>query len=250
MKASKKILIALALLAACASRAAAQSPAPAAQVPADSLFHFGSRDVIIPPPEGFVEATSRNATIKKIFETTEAETLDLLAIHMPEEFMKRAERGERPEMNFYTKVSVAKTQRAVDSSQKEFDGLVAYMRANNSKVFDFTSPRVREDLKRQDKTLTELLKAESRLHVSKPLNLGEIASTPDTFGTLLLMNTTFTVGEVTKEKTLLAGLCLVRVRDRLFFVYVYHTFNSETDAHTLREFTRRWLADIVRANAR
>jgi hypothetical protein len=253
----KRLLIVLLLFAACASRAAAQSPAqsqpaarPAQATAPDALFHLGERDVLIPAPEGFVEATSRSERVKMAFEATEGEGLDLLAVHLPADVLRRMERGENPEPDFYTKVSVSKRLRVINSSQQDLASLAAYMRANSSKVFDFNSPALQEQLKRQNKGLSELLKQDAAIDFSKPVNLGEIASTPDSFGTLLLVKTKFKSGEVEKEKMLLSGICFVRVRDRIIFIYTYHVFNSEGDADVLREFSKRWMADILRANAR
>lgn len=237
----KSALLALPLLFALAGAAAAQAPP-------EGTYRMGDREVSIPPPAGFVEATSRSAFVKRFFDATEAPALDLLAVHLPAEDVAKLARGESPALNLYTKVSVSKNLRAVDSTPEYFSQLVAYLRANSSKVFDFNRPELRAQLKHQNKGLSEVLKEQAQLDLSQPVNLGEIVNTPNSFGILVLMKTKFEAGGKQAEKMLVAGTSAVRVRGRVVWVYTYKGFDSEKDADELRAFTRRWLADIVRAN--
>jgi len=238
----KSIFLLLLTFAAGATQARAQaSPS--------QLYRFGEREVSIPAPEGFVEATSRSETVKKFFEATEAPALDLLAVHLPSDVMEKIARGEYPDLEFYTKVSVSKDLRAADSSAADFSNLVSYLRANSAKVFDFKSPEMQSQLNHQNKSLSELLKQDSKLDLSKPANLGEIESTPNSYGVMLLTKVKLKSGSEEKERLLISGASAVRVKNRIIWIYTYRAFNSENDADILRAFTKRWLADIVRANA-
>ena len=239
----RRLLQSSLLLFALAAVAAAQTPAPAG-----NLYRMGDRTVSIPPPEGFVEATSRSETVKKFFEATEAASLDLLAVHLSAGDMEKIARGEFSDLGFYTKVSVSKALRAAATSQQNFSELVAYLRANNAKVFDLKSPEMQSQLRQQNKGLSDLMKEDSRLDLSQPVNLGEIESTANSYGTLLLMKVKFSRGDKQAERMMVAGASAVRVGDRLVWIYTYKNFESEKDADALRAFTRRWLADIIRAN--
>lgn len=237
----KSLLLSLLLLTTCAAGAGAQGPK-------GHSYRLGDRDVSIPPPGGFVEASSRSETIRKLFEATESPDLDLLAVHVPVDVMERVARGTHNDFEFYTKVSVSKNLREKDFSREDLANLVAYLRANASKVFDFKSPEMQKQFKHQNKGLTDLLKTDSLLDLSQPVNLGEIESTPDTYGTLMLMKVKFQSGSHQSEGLLAVGASMVRVKDRVVWIYTYRKFNSEKDNDELRAFTRRWLADIVRAN--
>jgi hypothetical protein len=239
----KSSLLALLLLLASACAAAAQTPAP----PADA-YALGDRKVFIPPPAGFVEATSRSEKIKKFFAATESPELDLLAVHLPAADMERMARGEVFDLGFYTKVSVSKRLRAADSPREYFAQLVAHLRANSPKVLDFKRPEMQSQLKHMNKGLSEMLKENAEIDLSQPVNLGEIQNTARSFGLLLLLQVKFAAGGAQTEKMLVAGTSAVWVRDRIVWVYTYRAFNSDKDADDLRAFTRRWLAEIVSAN--
>ena len=153
------------------------------------------------------------------------------------------------DLGFYTKVSVSKNLRAVDSSQQHFSRLVETLRANSSKFLDFNRPEMRAQLKHQNKGLSELLKENAQMDLSQPVKLGEIESTPNSFGLLLLIKVKFGVGGGQQKETMMvAGSSAVRVRSRIVWVYTYRVFNSDKDADELRDFTRRWLGEILRAN--
>src|SRR5947207_15380975 len=97
----KSIFLLLLTFAAGATQARAQaSPS--------QLYRFGEREVSIPAPEGFVEATSRSETVKKIFEATQPPALDLLAVHLPSAVMEKIPRGDYPDLALYAKSSRSK----------------------------------------------------------------------------------------------------------------------------------------------
>lgn len=245
MKVWKTTFITLLLLAACAPRTAAQAQA---QAPPANLFHLGSVDVSVPPPAGFVEASSRSSVVKELFLATESTQLDLLAVHVPADEMERISRGEYRGLEFYAKVSVSKALRVTNSTREDYAKFIAYLRSNSSKVFDLKSPRMREQLRHQNEGLTEVLKEKTTVDFSQPVNIGEIEDTPDSHGLMMLMKVAFQSGAERKEKMVVAGVSSVLVKNRIVFTYTYRDYKSESDADELRAFTKRWLAEILRAN--
>lgn len=240
----KRLLLSALLLLVFALCAAAQTTT----TPSVNVFRLGDREVSIPPPAGFVEAASRSEAVRKFFETAEAPMLDFLAAYLPAQLMEQLERGETREMDFYTRVAVSKRLREVNYSPQDFSKLVATLRSDGMKALDFNSPEIRALLKQQNEKLSELLQQHMQTDLSQPTSLGEIENTANTYGKLLLVKVTYERDDIRKEKMLLSGACAVRVGERLVWVYTYKAFNSEKDADELRAFTKRWLAEIVRAN--
>lgn len=213
-----------------------------------SSFRLGNKIVIIPPPAGFEEATSQSEEVKRIFTVTEDESLDLLAVHLPAELMDKIRRGVKEPLSFYTKVSVSKRLRAVNTSPTDFSYIVSSIQANNTQVFNPDSPIMKSIKKAQDRNLTELLEQEATIDFSKPVNLGEIVKTPTSYGNLFLVKTKFQTGELQKEIVIVSGMGIVRVRQRVVFVYTYKVFTSAEDIELLRDFNKKWLGEIVKAN--
>jgi hypothetical protein len=213
-----------------------------------SVFQLGNKTVVIPPPVGFEEATSQFAAVKRIFSVTEDANLDLLAVHLPAALMEKLRQGSKEQFSLYTKVSVPKRLREIDTSQTDFSNFVSSIQANATQVLDPNSPTMKAIKKAQDRNLTELLEQEAKIDFAKPVPLGEIVKTPASYGSLVLFKTKTQVGDVLKEVAFVGGLGLVRVRQRIVFVYTYKRFNSAEDIEMLRDFTRKWLDEIVKAN--
>ncbi|MBV9927603.1 MAG: hypothetical protein JOZ96_21475 [Acidobacteria bacterium] len=232
------------LLAALAAGAAAQAPAPTTR--AADAYLLGNREVIIPAPAGYVESTSRSERIKEFFAKTEGPGSDFLASHHSAEDMERILRGEKFDFGIYTKVSIPKRLRATDITRKDFPRVVAGLRANSPRALDLKNPEFQAELKRLNQRLDEKL---MRLDLSQPVSLGEFLNTADAFGMLILMNFKIKGVNGERERVMVGSVSLVWVRDRVLQVYTYKNFHTEQDADDLREFTKRWLAEIIRANA-
>jgi hypothetical protein len=214
----------------------------------NSIFQLGNKTVVIPPPVGFEEASSQSAEVKRIFSVTEDVNLDLLAVHLPTELMEKIRQGTKEPFSLYTKVSVPKRLREVDTSPTDFSSFVSSIQANSAQALDPDSPTMKAIKKAQDKNLTELLEQEAKIDFGKPVYLGEVVKTPSSYGSLLLFKTKTQIGDTLKEVAFVGGLGMVRVKQRIVFIYTYKLFSSGEDIELLRDFTKKWLAEIVKAN--
>ena len=221
---------------------------PPTIIESNSIFQLGNKTVVIPPPIGFEEALSQSEFVRRHFSATNAANLDLLAVHVPNEKMDRLRTGIKEELSFYTHVSIPKQFREVDTSANDFSAIISYAQTNSGKVFDFNSPAMKSLRETQNKNLTELLEREAKIDFSKPVNLGEIIKTPASYGTLLLIKTKIQVGNLQEEVVLLCGTGMVRVEQRVIFAHTYKFFKSKEDIEMVKEFSKKWLDEIVKAN--
>lgn len=211
-------------------------------------YSFGKITINIPAPDGFAEAASEVEHVRRTFEATESPLLDFLASHVPTESFARLKNGEPIEVNFYTKVSVQKRSREVNISAKEFSELVTYIEANNTNLFDVESPAMKSALKDTSKGLSELLETNAKLDLSQPVYLGVIQKTENSYGTLMMMKLNLQVGESQKEGLMIFSANLIRVKQRMIFLYVYHRFDAEADIATTRNLTKQWMNKVLNAN--
>jgi|GEM_PF-895964 len=223
-----------------------QEPSGAAS---SMVIQLGTKSVVIPSPEGFGEATSQLEAIKRFFAATEDPNLDPLAIHMPFETIVRLKQGEYFDLPFYTKVSIAKKNREIDYSVKDFSSLVSYMKAGGGRILDMDSPEMKAMMKDQNKSLSELLAQEVTIDLSQPVNLGVIEQTQNSYSVLILIKIKFQSGSAQKEKLMVSSATLMRLNQRLIFVYTYRHADTKEDTDILRNFTRKWVAQILKANA-
>ncbi|MDQ3917563.1 MAG: hypothetical protein M3348_03725 [Acidobacteriota bacterium] len=198
----------------------------------------------IPPPEGFAEALSQSDFISNLLKATESPNNEVLAAHLPAEVLDRLKKGERLEFNFYTKVSVLKMAKARDVTDEEFAGLITYFESQSPSVLDIKGPVMKAAVQRLQRGLNSTSGREVPLELGQPQTLGSFEKTKDVYSLMLVIPLKLPTGET----PLLCGLSMVKVSRRVLFVNTYRKFTSEEDAAALRDFTRKWVGEILAAN--
>jgi hypothetical protein len=224
------------------------SPSAIAQTSKTDVFQLGSQATRIPPPPDFEEAASQFENIKKLMTTTESPLNDMLAVHMPHADCERIRTGWLGPFNFYTKVSVMKEARNQDYSAGSFANLVSSFHKSLPQALDIDSPEMKAIAKRLDKGLSDFSKQEVQVDLSQPINLGEFEVGPDVYSFVLLINLTTRNGESENPSPVLGGVSLVRIKQRVVFVYTYRKYESAADVEVLRDFTKKWIGQILAAN--
>jgi hypothetical protein len=221
-----------------------------AQIPKGevSVFQLGNQATRIPAPEGFEEAASKFEVIKDQFTRTEAAENDMLAVHLPHADCERLRAGEFGPFHFNTKVSVRRAIRDLNYSAERFTSLVATFRKNGTQLLDVNSPTMKSAIRRLDNTLSELSKQETEVDLGQPVNLGEFDTRPNVYSVMLLLNFKTKSGENEVSVPIVGGLSYVRVGQRLIYVYTYRKFTSAADVEVLRDFTKKWIRQILAAN--
>ncbi len=226
------------------------SPAAVAQgrKPLVAVFQLGNQATRIPAPAGFEEAASQFEKIKNHFTATEAPDNDMLAVHLPRADCEKLRAGEFGPFDFYTKVSIRRGVRDEDYSAARFANLVSTFRQSGSQILDINGPTMKGILERLDQSLSELSQQETEIDLSQPVNLGEFDTRPNVYSVMLLINFKTKVGDTEASVPVLGGLSYVRIKQRLVYVYTYRKYKSGTDVQILRDFTKRWIGQILAAN--
>lgn len=213
-----------------------------------AVFQLGNQVTRIPAPAGFEEAASQFEKIKSHFTATEAPDNDMLAIYMSRADCNKLRAGGFGPFDFYTKVSIRRAVREEEYSAERFANLVTAFRQNGAQILDINGPALKDIVKRLDKSLTELNQQETEVELGQPVNLGEFDTRPNVYSVMLLMNVRTTAGDASANVPVLGGLSYVRIKERMVYVYTYRKYKTEADVQILRDFTRKWIGQILAAN--
>jgi len=226
------------------------SPAAVAQTRKTNVtvFQLGNQATRIPAPVGFEEAASQFEKIKTHFTATEAPDNDMLAIHMSHADCQKLRAGAFGPFDFYTKVSIRRAVREQDYSAERFANLVTTFRQSGVQLLDMNRPAMKDIVKRLDKSLTELNQQETEVDLGQPVNLGEFDTRPNIYSVMLALNFKTTTDDREVSTPVIGGLSYVRVGQRLVYVYTYRKYSSAADVELLRDFTRKWVDEILAAN--
>jgi hypothetical protein len=256
MKFSKSLLLntVTLLCLAVASAQAQEHEAPLAKragtPPArTSSVQLGDKVILIPDPEGFEEGTSQFPPFKARMEATEAQQNDMLLAHLSAGDCELLRQGRPATYNHYTKVSVLRAGRELAVSREMMKELVDNFRQNVGTFLDPNGPAMKDLERKVGQGLSQLDSNNTTIDFSKPQQLGEFDNRPDINSFLMLITVTASVNGAQRTVPVLATTSIVRVKERVLFVYAFMKYQANADMQTLKAFTSKWTNSIVAANA-
>lgn len=198
--------------------------ATAAQAPKINEYKLGAVTVVIPPAQGWEDASAMPGMRDRF---PSSDRLETLAIHLPASVLTNYDPDQ--DLTFYALVGVGTMVKAENSPLS----LIAEVAQR------FASGEVPD----KQKELQELA-ARTGVSVTGPINMGVFDRTPASFSGLLAARVT--IGA--RGMNLLTSTTFVLLKKRLVNVYVYRKFETDADRTALQDFTKAWIRRIIAAN--
>lgn len=213
-----------------------------------SSVQLGDQTILVPDPEGFEEGTSQFPPFKARMEATEAQQNDMLLAHLSVSDCELFRKGLPPTYNHYTKVSVLRAGRELTISSAMMKQLVDSFRQNVGTYMDPNGPAMKELERKVSQGLSELDSNQTTIDFNKPQQLGEFDKRPNINSFLMLVTVTVNADGTAGSVPVLATTSIVRVKERILFVYAFMRYRSNADMETIKAFTTKWTSSIVAAN--
>ena len=230
----KKLAFLPLLILACTLFSSAQTP---------DRYQFGDRVIFIPAPDGFANVIGRFPKVTARFRATEDPGNVALASHVPESFIPDLEVSENIDLEFYTKVSTSKNLRSALVSLESYKAVVRDLEKNFDTYIDPEGDLIKKVETNSEKGLAGM-GTKATIRTTSTQNLGFFEKNERVFSAM----SAYTANISGRMVTTLATLSVVRVKDRLLFVYVYRMFPDEYATKDLVTFTRKYTAKIIAAN--
>jgi hypothetical protein len=205
-------------------------------------FSLGNRQIKIPTPEGFAPVSAQFPRLFGRFVSTESAETRVLEVHVDDALLTELIRNEEVDLQFYTKVSAPRDSAIV--SREEFASLIRHLESQISGFFDPGNPQLVAATKQIRKGLSQHNREESAFDVKATKDLGSFERQPGLFSHMVLLNVESRKGTI----PLLATSSIILLNGRLVFVSTYRRLTEVMDAESLRDFTKKWTAEIVSAN--
>ncbi|HEX8286467.1 MAG TPA: hypothetical protein VF556_00630 [Pyrinomonadaceae bacterium] len=200
-------------------------------------FRIGNKQIVIPNPVGFTEASSQIQVIRDRFTVTEAAGNDLLAVHIPNDDYQFLKKGRLVDLTFYTKVSVSKKLKDETVSETNFANIIEAFEKNFPTFSDPKGSEMKKILNRISENLSGFNQEKTAVFIDKPQNLGEIVKERNSYGSVVLSQVKTKIGETEQVRTLLMGISAIRVREKVIFIYTYKEYKNEQDIIDLKNFS-------------
>lgn len=250
-----RIYVCLILLSASCLFSVAQDRAGGGQKSSQAIeqqpelkHQLGNRVVQIPPPKGFVEAYSQLKSIRDYANATEGSNNEILAVFITSEDAEMERRGEIGDLAFYAKVSMRRDFKETYISQEDFGTITSIFKTEGVKMLNVNSEKMKSRVSETQRNLNALSKKDAKLRLEAQEVLGEIEKSPNTYGIMLQTKTSAQIEDTRLESLELRTICLIRVKDRLLYVYTSREYKSKEDVEILKSFTTEWLNQIMAAN--
>jgi hypothetical protein len=210
-----------------------------AKAPEPGSFRAGGISFSFPPPsDDLIEAGPDYRVLLEPFAPT---TNRLVAAFMLQDDLVLLRGGKRAAMTEYALVEVPRRVEFADVTPETFkqiaDGTAAQFGAN-------LESKVRESVEDTNRRLKELNSSIASVSVDKPVYLGVLFSKPDAhgFGASMAYSSN---GTTTKVVT---GVSVIRVKNRVFFAYLYKRYEDESTLLWIRKASEQWADSILSAN--
>jgi len=209
-------------------------------------FQLGSREVRVPAPEGFVDTEPRFDRVALRLATTEAPQNETIASYVPESLVPKLTENQNIDLPIYAKFAVGRRVKALDCSPENFATTVAGFKAFFPTLLDPNSQATKQLEGDISNELKELSGKDQTVRLSGQKNLGYFEETENVFSGLSAVNL-----EVNgKSMPLIGSASLVRVNDRLIFLYVYKVTTSKDDVGLMMNLAKKWTTAVLFANAK
>ena len=206
-------------------------------------YQFGDRTISIPAPDGFTNVIGRFPKVTARFNATEDPGNIALASHVPENFVADLEGSQDIDLDFYTKVSTKKSLRSTPSTVENYKAVVRDLEKNFDTYLDPDGELIKKVEANYTKGLAGM-GTKATIRTTSTKNLGFFEKNEHVFSAMSVSAANISGRMVTT----LATMSVVRVKDRLLFVYVYRMFPDEYAVQELTTFTRKYTAKILAAN--
>ncbi len=200
-------------------------------------YRAGGTPLVIPPPAGdMVEVCSDNRAKFEVFVPDSNRLLaafvlseDLPNIRNKNVSLSRYALVELPRSSEYTDFKASDFKEMADSASKEFGAVV------NSSLKESE-----DEINRKIKALNE----DANVKLDHSVPLGSFFSKQDAYGCGLLM----AVSMNGNNTNMIAGIILIRVKNRVVFAYLYSNYKDQESVNWVRKASEDWADAILKAN--
>jgi hypothetical protein len=206
--------------------------------PADTTFHVGLQSIAIPaPPSTTLVETGPDYRVL-LDSLADVRNRVVAAFLLPSELA--AIQTGKSSLSRYCLVEVL---RAVEFSDVSADGFHQFEDAVGQQYGAVISATLKDEQEDLDHKL-KMLGSGSKITIDKPLPLGRLYGKQDVagFGMIVPVNVN---GEVKKVAVVSA---LIRVRDRVLFLYTYSPYTDEDSVKWASATSEKWADAVLAAN--
>ena len=199
-------------------------------------FKAGGTPVAIPSPTA--EMSEVGYDNREIMEVSVAPENRLIAAFVPTEDLPKFTKG-LDELTRYAMVQVPRRGEYMDCGASDFKEVTDGLKEAFGDVMSSSMKEAEDEIKRRMKSLDL-----DEVSLGKPIQLGCLFSKQDAYGFAMVVP----VAMGGQNMKMACGAVLMRVKQRLLFVYLYAEYKNDETIKWIRKATEDWADAILKAN--
>ncbi len=205
----------------------------------------GSVPVKLPVPPGFVEPSLQIPAFRSYGEKFTPQMNRLLAIYIAEPDMQRVTAQNEPEMKRYFLAQTLRANEGSTLTRADFDKVKSMLKDQNSGL-----QKIVENIGQQaiDDAFKKIGDGQIKLKMGEVKSLGVFDETKDSLSTLLLTKGQAVVNGKSTEVSILSGTNIVRLKDRLVYLYAYSRYEGKSDIEWVSKVSKDWVGRATALN--
>ena len=231
------LLLLIVLVCGCMPLAAQTATVP-------DTFQLGTRQVRVPPPEGFIDTATKFDRVVQRIAIAEDPANETMASYVPDSMVTKLTESQSIGLPLFAKFSVSRRVKSVDCSAEFFAAVVASVKSTIPQLLDSDSKFAKNVTANMNKAIEELSGKNADAKFSGQKNLGYFQENDHLFSFLMAMN----LDLEGKSIPFVASGSIVRAHERLIILYVFKAVSAAEDAGTVVDITKKWTAAVVAAN--
>ena len=232
----------LALIFTCA----AASAQPATQ-PAEKPLgvKIGVTEITIPAPHGFVHMSKAPSQIQSSFEMMTPQTNRFLGGFLLPSATVIPESGVTPPLDQYMLVQTLRAIEGIDVSAEDFKMVKDELARSQDQMF----AQKKEEFNERLKALAAKGEVGADIQLGEPVMLGTFVNKDDALSSLMVVAVSAEDGTgKTVERAVACGMSLVRVKDKIVYLYVYRHYTDDASLDWVKRTAEKWVNETLAAN--
>jgi hypothetical protein len=209
-----------------------------APIPA-GIYRAGLKNIVIPPPTPGLPETG--ADYRVVMENTVPENNRLVAAFVQPDALNAIRAGASPALVQYALVEVPRRAEFTDITPDVFRQITGSVARQFGGDLSETMKDQQDALNRRLQSMTA---DPSAVTLEKPLQLGAFLSRPDACAFAMIMP----ISAHGNSARMAAGLIVVRVQNRVLFLYLYFNYKDESSVEWVRATSTEWADAVLKAN--
>lgn len=218
----------------------------AASAHAADTFTINGKDIIVPPPKGFVRVTDEMTELKRLVQQMQDPVNDTLAFYISESDVPAAMAGKALELDQWFILKINKQLRNMTVGKSDFSKLKEVTKGQNQKVFEKVKAQIPERMNKMSQGVSQEFDMDFAMSISQMVPLDPHYESDNALGFSMYLKNEVTVGSEKKSSIISLTSTFLNTSGAVLFLYGY---GPQNELEWTRSASMKWAENVMASNS-